>query len=200
MFAPSEAATARKMIDQPVITATQSLAAPWKEQLAALTRFRPFRWAMVAGVGMAVPRQRVGAALVAFNAKGEVLLLRHTFHPGVPWGLPGGWMGRNESPAEGLARELFEETGLRATIGPPVLVTHRKRPSCLTLAFLGSVEPGPATLSMEILELRWFPPGETPQPERPFTRQAIDAARNVMAGTSAPVAPLATAPDLGDNR
>ena len=51
-----------------------------KESLARLMRRRPFRQLMAWGVRMAVPRQRVGVALVAFNHNEEVFLLRHVFH------------------------------------------------------------------------------------------------------------------------
>ena len=47
----------------------------WKESVARLVRRQPFRGMMAWGVRAVVPRQRVGVALVAFNADEEVFLL-----------------------------------------------------------------------------------------------------------------------------
>lgn len=187
------------MIDQMATSAKPTVGTPWKEQLAALIRHQPFKWLMASGIRLFVPGHRVGVALVAFNAEDEVLLLRHVFHPETPWGLPGGWLGRNESPAEGVARELREETGLSAIIGPPALVKHRKGPSHLIMAYLGWVEPGPVKLSAEILELRWFQPAQLPTPVLPFTRQAIQAAQSMARAYLQPVPSLAASSNLGDN-
>ena len=42
--------------------------------------------------------------------QGQVLLVEHVFHPYAPWGLPGGWIDRNESPSQtAVIRELQEE-------------------------------------------------------------------------------------------
>ena len=149
----------------------------WKESVARLVRRQPFRGMMVWGVRAAVPRQRVGVALVAFNADEEVFLLRHVFHTAIPWGLPGGWLARDEAPACGVARELREETGLSAVIGPAVCVAHEPYPAHIALAYLGWIAPGTMALNAEVLEGRWFAADEMPRPLAPFTRQAIAAAR-----------------------
>lgn len=188
------------MIDQSAITATQRTGSQWKEQLAALIRLQPVKWLMAGGVRVVVPGHRIGLALVAFNDEDEVLMLRHVFHPDIPWGLPGGWLERNESPTDGLRRELREETGLRATIGPVALVTRRRTPAHLVMAYLGWVVPGPLTLSNEILEARWFPLSELPQPGHPFTQQAIDAARPLRALYPQPIEGLAALSHVEDNR
>lgn len=185
------------MINQSATNTPAAVGTPWKEQLAALVRHRPFNWLLAGAVRLVVPSHRIGVALVAFNAEDELLLLRHVFHPQVPWGLPGGWLNRNEAPADGLARELREETGLRATIGPPLTVAHFAAPSHMVMVYLGWVEPGPVKLSAEILEARWFALSQLPRPEHPLTRQAVRAAQKVR-----PLfpAPLATSPNLVDNR
>lgn len=150
-----------------------------KETLASLMTRRPFRWILPLVVRLAVSRHRVGVVLVAFNSMGEVLLLRHVFHPVAPWGLPGGWLGRNEAPALGLLREVKEETGLDAVIGPPLQITHDPYPPHIILAYLGQVEPGPLVLSEEIIEARWFTESELPEQLLPFTEQAIRSARQL---------------------
>lgn len=145
----------------------------WKEGIARLVKRRPLAGVMALGVRLVIPRQRVGVALVTFNADEEVLLLRHTFHTVYSWGLPGGWLGRNEPPADGLRRELREETGLVASVGPPVHVAHGNMPGHIVMAYLGWVNSGPIRLNSEIIEARWFGVSQLPRPLWPFTEEAI---------------------------
>jgi ADP-ribose pyrophosphatase YjhB (NUDIX family) len=151
-----------------------------KEQLARLMRRPVFRSLLPLAVRVAVPKQRVGVALVAFNSDEEVLLLRHVYHPTAPWGLPGGWLGRNEDPAAGLARELREETGLSVVVGRPVIALYDPLPPHIVMAFLGDVESGDLTLGPEILDAHWFPVDSLPEPVLPFTRCAISAAQPLL--------------------
>lgn len=156
-------------------TLNPELTDSWKEGLARLVRTPPFSRLMLWAMHLVIPRQRIGVALVTFNAREEVLLLRHVFHPAAPWGLPGGWLGRRESPADGLVREVREETGLDVRLGPPAHVSHGTSPAHIVMAYLGWVHPGPLRLSHEIIEARWFSPGRLPSPLFQFTRQAIAA-------------------------
>lgn len=88
-----------------------------KRQLAGwLQRFPPLRWLLAVGVRLVVPRHYVGAVGAIFNDAGQVLLLEHVFRPYFPWGLPGGWVERDESPAEAVRREIEEELGLAVEI------------------------------------------------------------------------------------
>jgi 8-oxo-dGTP pyrophosphatase MutT (NUDIX family) len=71
-----------------------------------------------------IPR-RAGRVLL-FDA-GDRVLLFHGFDPARPthgyWFTPGGGLDDGETMAQGAARELFEETGLRMAVdelGPPV--------------------------------------------------------------------------------
>src|ERR1051326_7603255 len=58
----------------------------------------------------------VGAMALIQDDAGRILLVEHTYRRDVPWGLPGGWLKRAESPERGLAREVYEETGLRIRV------------------------------------------------------------------------------------
>ncbi len=58
------------------------------------------------------PSFRVGVLAIVASPDGGVLLLRHRFRAGKPWGLPGGWLEPGESPLDGIRRELREELGL----------------------------------------------------------------------------------------
>ena len=54
-----------------------------------------------------------GTNVLAFDAEGRVLLVRHSYHRPDAWMFPGGGLARGESPAETGTRELREETGCR---------------------------------------------------------------------------------------
>jgi 8-oxo-dGTP diphosphatase len=152
-----------------------------KEMAARLIRWPLMRRLMVFALYLIVPRHRAGVAVVVLDGAGRILMLRHVFHPLAPWGLPGGWLGRGESPAEGALRELREETGLTAVLGPVVHTTNEGVPRHLGISYLAWVEanpaePSPFQLSGEILEAGWFEPDELPQPMYGFVYDSIQAA------------------------
>lgn len=128
------------------------------------------------GIKLIVPRHRVGVALVALDEDERVFMLNHVFHPTAPWGLPAGWLEKGESPASGALRELYEETGLRATIGPPIDIGYHPENNHIGIVFLAEIESGSITLSNEIIEAKWFSIAELPDKILPFTRQSIEAA------------------------
>ena len=134
---------------------------------------------MVLGIRAVVARHRVGVALVAIDGRGRILLLHHVFHPYVPWGLPGGWLGRGETPAGCALRELKEETGLDGSLGPVVHCARAETPPHLIIAYLAVVHPDAMTLGPEIINARWFAPDDLPTPLLPFSREAIQAARRL---------------------
>ena len=131
---------------------------------------------MLWGMKIVVPQQRIGVSLIALDEEERVFLLRHVFHPSVPWGPPGGWLGRNEDPAAGVLRELHEETGLTAVLGPVVHIEQQEKPDHIGIAYVGQIQPGTLKLNPEILEAAWFPIEQLPMPQYPFTLQAINIA------------------------
>ena len=131
---------------------------------------------MVWGMKVIVPRQRIGVSMIALDEQERVLLLKHVFHPKVPWGPPGGWLGRDEAPSVGVLRELREETGLTAVLGPVVHMALEEKPTHIGIAFLAYIQPGTMKLSPEILEAAWFSADDLPQPQYAFTEQAIKTA------------------------
>lgn len=56
-------------------------------------------------------REVRGCHVLAFDAAGRILLVRHSYHEPERWLLPGGALARGEDPAATGARELAEETG-----------------------------------------------------------------------------------------
>lgn len=131
---------------------------------------------MVRGIQLLVPRRRIGVAVVVFDEAGRLLLLRHVLHPVYPWGLPGGWLNRGEAPQAGAQRELWEETGLRAEIGPVLCVQQEKYPDHIAVAYLAQVHSGPLRLSAEIMEAKWCTANQCPSPLLPFHKQAVETA------------------------
>jgi len=145
-------------------------------RVANLTQTPVFRLAMGLAVKLTVPRQRVGVALVAFNEANEVFMLRHVFHPYFQWGLPGGWLKKNEAPEAGVLRELREETGLTAVLGPAVSISHSLQPPHIGIAYVGQLNAGQVQLSHEIIEACWYALDSLPAPLSPHTQQAIKVA------------------------
>ena len=155
----------------------------WKQKASTWLRLPLFGGLMRLGIQILIPRHRIGVALVALDERNRVFMLNHVFHPQVPWGLPGGWLKRNEAPEIGVLRELREETGLTADIGPVIHIRKEKRPSHFSIAFLAKIHPGSPRLSGEIIEAEWFALDEIPQPQYRFVQEAITAAlrmRRVM--------------------
>lgn len=70
------------------------------------------------------PTVAVGAFV--FDASGRVLLIERGQPPGVGlWTVPGGKLEPGETLAQGVTRELREETGLTVEVGPFVCVVER---------------------------------------------------------------------------
>jgi 8-oxo-dGTP diphosphatase len=68
----------------------------------------------------------VVAALIEADGKLLVCQRRRTDSFGLMWEFPGGKLEPGETPAQALARELHEELGVAAQIGPEVFRTHHQ--------------------------------------------------------------------------
>jgi ADP-ribose pyrophosphatase YjhB (NUDIX family) len=67
---------------------------------------------------------KVGTDAAIFNEDGQILLMQRA--DGSGWCLPCGFVEPNESPAEGIVREVREETGLEIRVSQLVGVFTRK--------------------------------------------------------------------------
>ena len=54
-----------------------------------------------------------GCNAIVVDRAGQVLLVRHSYQSPDKWMLPGGGIGRGESPEQAAIREVAEETGCR---------------------------------------------------------------------------------------
>ncbi len=118
---------------------------------------------------------------IVFNAEGHVLLVEHVFHPQSPWGPPGGWIGRNENPAEAVRREIQEELELTVGVGLPIL-TEVTLGRHLDIAYLCYPKSEIGNLSYELLEYRWCDPHNLPTTKK-FNRRAIERALEIVETT-----------------
>lgn len=85
-----------------------------------LRRLQPWRlrlWGLLR-------REVHGTMVLAFDAEGRLLLVRHSYHRSEQWLLPGGGLARGEDPLAAAARELVEETGCR--LAEPRLVSAER--------------------------------------------------------------------------
>jgi len=119
----------------------------------------------------------LGVRGVVVNAKGEVLLLRHTYTPG--WHFPGGGVEQRETCALSLSRELEEEAGI---IAPPqslelisVHANHAFFPNDHVLVYrVTAWTQGKSTQKGEITEVRFFDPLSPPPDISKGTQRRLD--------------------------
>ncbi len=148
----------------------------WKRRIARWMQIPILQKLMVWAIHLVVPRHLMGINLVVMNEQGQVLLLKHVFHPYAPWGLPGGWLNRGEDPQDCALRELREETGLTAVLDQILVLQRNPELSQIGAVYLAFAHSGPLRLSSEIIEADWFEPDELPQPLTAITQEAIATA------------------------
>ena len=122
----------------------------------------------------------IGVNGVITNAAGEVLLFKHTYRK-VPWGIPGGFLKR-EDPAEGLIREAREESGLEIEVDRIADVWHEKNVYGVHLVgilFVGRVVGGTFRPSAEVSDCGFFPVGKWPNGMRGDQKKKIARALGV---------------------
>lgn len=156
----------------------------WAVRMGKLVQRVPLLATLARGMMHAVqPRFTIGVVGVLPNAEGTaVFLVEHVYHQPHPWGLVGGWIGRNEDPAQCIEREFMEETALRVHAVRPLLVrVSQEWRRHLTVGFLCTLadEPGTVHLSHELMSWRWTPLDQLPPMVR-FHQHAVQIGREAL--------------------
>ncbi|MBC1183904.1 NUDIX domain-containing protein [Brevundimonas sp. WCHBH090558] len=106
----------------------------------------------------------LGVRAVAVDARGRVLMVRHTYLKG--WWLPGGGVDRGETTHVVVVRELREEAGLIARGAPRLISIHSNErffPGDHVAVFrIDAFDMGERTSHGEIAEVGWFSPSALP--------------------------------------
>ena len=95
-----------------------------------------------------------------YNEKQELLLCLRSDHE--LWNLPGGGLEDNESPWDGVVREVREEIGVDARVERLSGLYWRPEKNEVVYVFVCEISGEPQT-SEEVRETRYFPVGELPQ-------------------------------------
>jgi ADP-ribose pyrophosphatase YjhB (NUDIX family) len=113
--------------------------------------------------------------LVTFGER--LLLCRRALAPGYGlWAPPGGFLENGETPQEGAAREVWEETGVRL-VGTPLVfrgLTCLMELNEVYANFSASVSCGRCQPGAEALDAAFFAPDELPWAELAYPTLADD--------------------------
>jgi ADP-ribose pyrophosphatase YjhB (NUDIX family) len=106
-----------------------------------------------------------GAKVMVFNSRGELLLIRNSYGRTHLWVLPGGGIGRRETPEAAGAREVKEETGLEVThltrVSQHFNGAEGKRDTIYL--FTARADGVPSIDALEVEEARFFPMNALPE-------------------------------------
>lgn len=120
----------------------------------------------------------IGVSGVIWNAKGQVLLLRHRYWAEGSWGLPSGYANSGETLEAALAREVREETGYVISVSALLRVVSGYKLR-MEASYVGHVAGGKRTLDPgEVLEARFFDPDDLPAGLLDTHRELLELARD----------------------
>ena len=106
--------------------------------------------------GFVRPRYRVAVAAIIFDDKGCILLCEHTYRKFNPWGLPGGGLESRENPADGVRREVKEETGLEVQVEKLLWAETAPNNNHISLIYLCKIHGGAFKPNYEISKTQFF--------------------------------------------
>jgi ADP-ribose pyrophosphatase YjhB (NUDIX family) len=119
-----------------------------------------------AETGYATPK--IGVRGAVFDASGRILMVRETVDEN-RWTLPGGWADVNQTPAQSVVREVFEESGYVVRAVKLAAVWDRARQtqpptafSVVRMFFVCALEGGSPKTSLETSEVAWFAEADIP--------------------------------------
>ncbi len=97
----------------------------------------------------------VGVTGIVFNDKNEILLFKHSYRQH-QWSLPGGYMRAREHPAEGMEREIEEESGFIVSMDKEIKIRTDRETARLDICYSGIYIGGDFKQSAEVKEYRFF--------------------------------------------
>ena len=129
------------------------------------------------------PRFVVGACAVILDDENRLLLFHHPYRRIHPWGFPGGWLRKGDSPEMTLVREVAEESALAVEVVGPLTVDVRGDHATVEMIYLAKFVGGRFLPSAEVTEMRWLSADdEIPDAMTPLQRSV--AARVLELATS----------------
>jgi 8-oxo-dGTP diphosphatase len=106
-------------------------------------------------------------AAVVLDHDEQLLLVKRGMEPGKgKWGLPGGFVELDESPGDGVLRELTEETGLHGQVDQLIDVVYEDSPFYGPLIIIGyqiTPQGGALQAGDDAAEVQYFPLTDLPQ-------------------------------------
>ncbi|MET9404634.1 NUDIX domain-containing protein [Streptomyces sp. NPDC002935] len=104
------------------------------------------------------PRHSVSVAGITVRGDGRVLAVRRADNG--TWEPPGGVLELDEEPQTGVAREVFEETGIKVAVGELTGVYKNMKLGVVALVFRCEPSAGTERTSSESTAVAWLTPVE----------------------------------------
>ena len=121
-----------------------------------LRRVHVPRWLYALGAHLLNQHFLLGAVAIIADEQGRLLLFHHTYRRRTPWGLPGGWMIRGESPLEAVVREVREESGLAIEAEELLMIGTAPTRAKLEFVIKARVVGGSFRPSGEVDAAQWY--------------------------------------------
>ncbi len=97
----------------------------------------------------------IGVTGIFFNQNREVLLFKHSYRQ-TSWSLPGGYLKAKEHPAEGLEREIEEESGFIVSADQQMKTRTDRESARIDVCYVGTYLGGDFRPSTEVTEYGFF--------------------------------------------
>jgi 8-oxo-dGTP diphosphatase len=133
-------------------------------------------------VRMGQERFTVTAGAMIFDNQDRILLLDHVFRPDGGWGIPGGFLTKDEQPEAGLRRELKEEIGIEVEDVTILFARTLRKPRQIEIYYRARAVGQPAPCSFEIRKAGWFAiddlPGDLSKDQRRLIQRVLGVSEN----------------------
>jgi len=118
-------------------------------------------WLQIVAARIIRPLFQVYSAAVIFNEHKQILLVKLTYQRFHPWGIPGGGLDYGEQPDAAVAREMFEETGMKVDVRK-LLFAKTWAPAHVGMYYLCRITEGEFQPTDEVSECGYFSKDDLP--------------------------------------